>query len=318
MAEDAPKRNTTLSLQARYLLNKEEGNDVDFKRNRSGLKSEDLVAFANSPTGGTILIGVDEEEDATGKQRGKVVGCKIGDGEKLAIISKATSCRPPIDLQVFVETTEDGLSFYRIEIPSGQYKPYCTDKGIYMIRGDGRNVPLTPDRLLDLYVEVQGSQFLNRFRQATTDLERKLQQSQKELKALNKGLYQVKERISKELSDHLCILQSVVVTTEQIEKKLNDIFNQASHAEKLSDDALNFSIRSCMEMQLVSQNLEKMKREVTKISEKMNDLLVQIDSKRPASSKGNVAPFFYKTDLDREKVRKKLKNVSACVEEDII
>ena len=187
-----------------------------------------------------------------------------------------------------------------------------------MIRGDGRNVPLTPDRLLDLYVEVQGSQFLNRFRQATTDLERKLQQSQKELKALNKGLYQVKERISKELSDHLCILQSVVVTTEQIERKLNDIFNRASHAEKLSDDALNFSIRSCMEMQLVSQNLEKMKREVTKISEKMNDLLVRIDSKRPTSSKGNVAPFFYKTDLDREKVRKKLKNVSACVEEDII
>ncbi|SFI85988.1 AlbA family DNA-binding domain-containing protein [Thermoflavimicrobium dichotomicum] len=313
MVADATRPTATLSQRARELLSKEEGNDVDFKRNRSGLKAEDMVAFANSPEGGVILIGVDEVEDANGRQRGKVVGCKISDGEKLAIISKATSCRPPIDIEIYVETTDEGVSFYRIEIPSGQYKPYCTDKGLYMIRGDGRNIPLTPDRLLDLYLEVQGRQFFHRFRQATTVLEKQLEQSRLELKVLNQGLYQIKEKISKELDDILLILESTVEdTSEQIQYKLNDIFNSADQAEKLSDDALSFSMEAFEEIQAVSRKLEKMKVEVSEMSEKVNAVLSHFHIEHPQQKHDpekvkKLPTHLYPIYADQEKVLKKRK-----------
>ena len=129
MAEDAPKRNTTLSLQARYLLNKEEGNDVDFKRNRSGLKSEDLVAFANSPTGGTILIGVDEEEDATGKQRGKVVGCKIGDGENWRLLARLLPADRQLISKCLWKQQKMGSLFTGLRFPVGNTSHIVRIKG---------------------------------------------------------------------------------------------------------------------------------------------------------------------------------------------
>lgn len=159
-----------ISARAQALLDRQEGKDVDFKRQLSGLASADLVAFANSPTGGTILIGVDEVASNNGLQRGVLVGCPVGDKERLIILNKAESCVPPVEVEVYVENADE-LPFLRIEIPSGADKPYCTRKGIYAIRGDGRTKALLPGRLLSLFLETEAEQFFTRFREATGELE---------------------------------------------------------------------------------------------------------------------------------------------------
>lgn len=134
-----------------------------------------MVAFANSRHGGAILIGVDEMKIADGRQRGKIVGCPVGDKEKLSIISRAESCIPPVEVQIIVENA-GVLPFYRVEIPGGSEKPYCTSKGTYKIRGDGINQPLTPQRLLTLFVESESHEFIDRFQAATRELEQKMAQ----------------------------------------------------------------------------------------------------------------------------------------------
>jgi predicted HTH transcriptional regulator len=143
----------TLSQKSQLLIKKSEGYDVDFKMNVKGLESEDLVAFANSEGGGTILLGVDEIETSNG-QRGKVCGCDISDNSKLSIINKAEYCAPPIEIKIFTENLSS-KPIFRIEIPSSNLKPHCTQKGIYKIRGDGRNVPLLPNDLLVLGTKIQ-------------------------------------------------------------------------------------------------------------------------------------------------------------------
>ena len=79
-------RRLTVSTK-RFLLG-QEGFDVDFKIKADGVKPEDFVAFANG-RGGTILVGVQESKDTSGKQYGKVVGCPIDDKAKQSFISIA-------------------------------------------------------------------------------------------------------------------------------------------------------------------------------------------------------------------------------------
>ena len=112
----------TISARAKNLLNRSEGIDVEFKLDRKGLSSEDLVAFANSRTGGAILIGVSEIESPGGQQRGEIVGCPTGDDDKLFILNKASQCIPPIDVEIIFENL-NRKGFIRIEISSGNRKP---------------------------------------------------------------------------------------------------------------------------------------------------------------------------------------------------
>ena len=76
-----------LSERARMLLNREEGSDMDFKRSVSSFKSDDMVAFANAASGGTLMLGVDEMTDERGRQIGKIVGCEINDDAKMTILN---------------------------------------------------------------------------------------------------------------------------------------------------------------------------------------------------------------------------------------
>ena len=92
-----------LSKEAKSLLNSEESYDVDWKVNIKGFHSEDIVAFANSRNGGSVLIGVEELKDGDGKQKSKIVGCPINDENKMNIKSKAFNCIPPIHLDIIVE-----------------------------------------------------------------------------------------------------------------------------------------------------------------------------------------------------------------------
>lgn len=161
--------NRGMSEKVRLLLQNAEGLDVDFKANAK-VEAEDLVAFANSADGGMLLLGV-EEVTVDGVQQGSVVGCRVDDDARLAIVNKAAACIPPIAVSVDVEW-EGEKAFFAVTVPSGDDKPYCTANGTYKIRGDGRNVPLVPSSLLNLLLEREGGRFLGRFREATADLER--------------------------------------------------------------------------------------------------------------------------------------------------
>jgi predicted HTH transcriptional regulator len=60
----APKQYSGISKRAKTLLKSGETREVDYKENTRGLHAEDLVAFANSPSGGAILLGVEECQPA--------------------------------------------------------------------------------------------------------------------------------------------------------------------------------------------------------------------------------------------------------------
>jgi ATP-dependent DNA helicase RecG len=163
-----------MSSRARLLLARREGLDAEFKVQLNGLDVEDLVAFANSRAGGTILVGVAEASDNHRVQRVEIVGCDVGDKEKQYILNKAQSCNPPIDLELYVENLGD-KPFFRIEIPSGLEKPYCTSGGAYKVRGDGRTNALLPRQLLSIFMDTERDKFLSRFKDATKELEEEVQ-----------------------------------------------------------------------------------------------------------------------------------------------
>ena len=175
-----------MSSRARILLARREGIDAEFKRQLNGLSAEDLVAFANSRRGGAILVGVDEDSDGNDVQHVEVVGCDVGDHEKQVIHSKAQSCIPPVEIEVFVENLDD-KPFFRIEIPSGDEKPYCTASGAYKVRGDGRTDALLPRQLLSIFMESESEKFFVRFHKATTRLEEELKHIRETLGTLSNG-----------------------------------------------------------------------------------------------------------------------------------
>ena len=187
-----------LSRRTQALLKLSEGLNVDFKREIIGIKSRDLVAFANTPIGGAILVGVDEYTDKEGVQRGRIVGCEVDDKARLSIVNKATDCFPTVDLAIFIENLAR-KPILRIEIPPGHHKPYCTQRGEYCIRSDARVRALYPDELLAIFMDREGEQFLSRFHNAVHQLE---QQVGSIRHALSAGMLDVSEHIH-DLDDQL-------------------------------------------------------------------------------------------------------------------
>ena len=196
----------SISKRARSLLTRSEDYELEFKETPQALEPEDIVAFANSPEGGVVLIGVREVTTDSGRQRGKIVGCTVGDAEKLSIINRAESCVPPISVDVIVENVAR-KPFFRVEIPSGLNKPYCTSAGTYKIRGNARTLPLLPSRLLTLFMASESQEFVERFKAATEELEH--------------GLADTKARLMEEIDG---LLGKLVL----LDEKLSGAFNSPS------------------------------------------------------------------------------------------
>ncbi len=164
------RRYDYLTKKTLTLLQAGESDQVDYKESLAGLKSEALVAFANSNGGGTILIGIKEGLDEDGKQIGIPIGHDSSDGTLLAITNKAAECIPPIPLDVFVEKHKT-FSILRIVIPDSLARPHCTKSGVYKIRANARNTSLQPTELLSIFMEKEVNIFNTRFKEATTNIE---------------------------------------------------------------------------------------------------------------------------------------------------
>lgn len=165
----------TLTADTKRLLNGQEGRAVDFKAKPDGVKAEDFVALANAQ-GGTILVGVEEQKDSKGKQYGRVIGCSITDKIRQGFISTAASCRPAIDISVRIENSRSKQPIYRIDVPPGREKPYCTSSGLYKIRAEGQNVAIDPPLMKSIILEQEAEQFVARFKAAGDELIKQIDQ----------------------------------------------------------------------------------------------------------------------------------------------
>lgn len=193
-----------LTAKTRKLLDSPEGHDVDFKSDADGIKQKDLIAFANSANGGTILVGVQEYTNEDGVQRGRICGCTVDDVSALKIRNQAADCIPPLELEVITENINK-KAIFRIEIPRSERAPHCTKKGEYSIRSDRRTRGLFPEELLATFLQKESEQFLGKFRKAIAETEEKIDEMRLQLSAdsteIHDIVWQLKEDVGKELSN---------------------------------------------------------------------------------------------------------------------
>ncbi len=247
----------SISRKSRALLNRQEGLDVDFKMTIKAVEATDLVAFANSEKGGTILVGVGEAEDENSMQKGKIIGCLVGDKERLFVLSKAESCVPPVEVNLIIENYAR-KPFYRIEIPSGKEKPYCTAGGTYKIRGDGRTNTLLPGRLLSLFIEKQSEIFFNRFREATKELGKSMLSSNSELQEELHGL-----------------LIKILNMECLVENRLGNIQEGIEYAESISNETVCNFDSLFVGVNKLKDRMKKLEKGIDKIDKKIDIFIEQ-------------------------------------------
>jgi len=211
----------TLSSKTKNLLAYEEGLDVEFKESIAGLEREDLVAFANSTDGGTIFIGI-KELKGKGRQRISIKGCEIGDREKQRILNMATACVPPIEIQVITENTNSTIPIFRIEIPTGMAKPYCTSGGTYCTRDDGRKKPLLPGLLLEQFISAETNKFIERYKTIIDELDTKLSEMKAKVECELKELSTKVDTFNAQVDEQL---GQVAGTVENAEGGIADSFS---------------------------------------------------------------------------------------------
>lgn len=243
-----------LTKRTCQMLASTETANVDFKRDVSGVKSSDIVALANAPHGGTLLIGVDEYTTADGLQRGKVVGCEVDDNARLMIINKATDCYPNVDVQIFIENVK-AKAIMRIEVPSGHLKPYCSPRGEYSIRAEGRNRALYPEELLLIFMDSEGDKFLSRFRTAVSELETQVgsinHSLSNDMLAVAHHIHDLDEQLQRTLGRLARITDSTKKRSRNLLQTLKDSQDSLEKLERFLIDDDNFEQR-----QMTLQRLE--------------------------------------------------------------
>lgn len=174
------KRTRGLSNFTKDSLKSGETETVDFKKIPGGVNADDLVAFANS-SGGQLLIGV-IESSRNGAQIGEVIGCDVSDGAILQILNRASSCIPPVSVDVFIENLSN-KPILRIVVPVSQTKPHCTPKGIYCRRDGTRNRALQPGEILGIFLEIEARSFATKFEAAADRIAKDLVDLEESLEA---------------------------------------------------------------------------------------------------------------------------------------
>lgn len=213
------KQLKTTSRLTQAMLAEGESERTDFKRQPGGITPADLVAFANSENGGTILAGVDEQT-VDGAQIGIIRGCDVSDATILQILNKAIECDPPVSININIENVGK-KPILRIEIPSSPTKPHCTPNGIYCRRDGTRNRPLHPTELLRLFLETEAAAFAARFEIAAERITR-------ELNSLESSLYKTIKDMSDQLGWAEYQLEDTEGKLDSIEESISDLSKDAS------------------------------------------------------------------------------------------
>jgi hypothetical protein len=167
------RRTKTISKATKALLAGGESERADFKRSPEGISVEDLVSFANTNGGGSILVGIEERAGSGGAQIGLVKGCDVTDATVLHITNKALSCIPPVAIKIHIENLSK-TPFLRVDVPPSQTRPHCTPKGVYCRRDGNRNRPLHPGELLNIFLESEARAFAEKFEGAANRITNEL------------------------------------------------------------------------------------------------------------------------------------------------
>lgn len=257
--EIKPKKIFNESL---YLLENGESDIVDYKKSAEGVSAEDLVAFANSEFGGSILVGVAEAARADGSQYGLAVGCEITDAVMLQLINKATSCIPPISVNIYPEVIS-GIQILRVDIASSPSKPHCTQKGIYNRRDGSRNRPLHPSELLAIFLHNEEVTFARKFQSAaekiTTDLGSLEKNLEKSISDMGDRLGWAEFRVNDSedaIYQVLSHVRSLAYTVSDIELRVKAIFQQ----DKRPDP-----VKAIMEEKIISNFIKSISDDPNKI-----------------------------------------------------
>lgn len=286
--DSRPSRPTTDTL-----LNRAEDFALDFKRDVRGLHAEDLVAFANTPAGGVILVGVTEEPGPNGRQTACVIGCRTGDNEKLQIVNKAQECIPPVHIEV-VEEHFGQTAFLRVDIPASAGRPHCTSAGVYKVRADGRNRVLRPDEIAAILLERESESFRGRFAEATQSLARSLKQIIGEIQGIEANLESQLQSISSsaeeassEASDAAWTLRSLEDSVTSLRssaelqrRSLNQVHERLAHL--LEAQAVADPVAEREQQALQAEILEYLRDHSEEASEWAAGVAVQITSRHTA------------------------------------
>jgi ATP-dependent DNA helicase RecG len=130
--------NTDKELE--LILQKGEGDQLEFKENVNADLPKELVAFANA-AGGRIYIGI---SDANIKK-----GITVNNAMISRIQDYARQCDPPVEIEI--ETRADYLI---IHVREGSNKPYRCSKGFYLRRG--ANSSKLSTREIIQFVQTEG------------------------------------------------------------------------------------------------------------------------------------------------------------------
>ncbi len=97
---------------------KEETNRIEFKQELNDKLEKEVVSFLNYPEGGTIYIGIDNHGEVVGVANTDDIQLKVKDHVKNNIL--------PSTLGLFdvICETSDGKNYIKVNIASGQEKPY--------------------------------------------------------------------------------------------------------------------------------------------------------------------------------------------------
>lgn len=186
-------------------------------------------------------------------KKGRIIGCSVGDKERLFVLSKTESCVPPVEVNIIIENYAR-KPFYRIEIPSGREKPYCTAGGTYKIRGDGRTNTLLPGRLLSLFVEKQSEIFFNRFREAT--------------KELGKSMVNTNSVLQEEL---YALLVKILNMEYLVDNRLENIQKGLSQTESITNETGNNNI------DVIITNINKLKDRIKRLEKGLSKIDQKLD-----------------------------------------
>ncbi len=233
-----------LSERAQQLLQQPEGIDIDWKRDNK-VDAVDLVAFANSPHGGVVLLGIEQVEGPNGEQRPQICGCRVGDNAVLEVMNKAKDCLQPIHVRVYTENLGQGNKpFLRVEIPSGDHRPYCTKSGVYTIRSQGRNAALSPPQLLAILMEVEGQKFIDNFRRATEEMSKSLASMYTDLDKQLMELHFRLEDAARDIAAQTENLESQMSSTiDEVLEGLGRVSDQQTFETQEQSDYLEFRLR---------------------------------------------------------------------------